>query len=52
VTGFEGADIQDTLTKATVAGVSVLVPAYRSDGRSAAMVQFLGGYMVEIHASK
>lgn len=52
VTGFEVADIQDTLTKAKLAGVTVLVPAYQSDGRYAAMLQFPGGYVVEIHASK
>jgi len=52
VTGFEVANIQGTLSKAKAAGVVVLVPVYQSDGRSATMVQFPGGYVAEIHASK
>ncbi len=52
LTGYEVANIQDTLMKATVAGVTVLVPAYQSNGRTAAMLQFPGGYVAEIHASR
>jgi hypothetical protein len=52
VTGYEVADIQDTLSKARAADVGVLVPAYQSDGRTAAMLQFPGGYVAEIHASR
>jgi len=51
LTGYEVANIQDTLSKATAAGVTVLVPAYQSNGRTAAMLQFPGGYVAEIHAS-
>jgi hypothetical protein len=52
VTGYEVVDIQDTLSKARAADVAVLVPAYQSDGRTAAMLQFPGGYVAEIHASR
>jgi hypothetical protein len=52
VTGYEVADILDTVGKARGAGVAVLVPVYQSDGRSAAMLQFPGGYVAEIHALK
>jgi hypothetical protein len=30
--------------------VTVLVPTFASDGRDAALVQFPGGYVAEIHA--
>jgi hypothetical protein len=52
LTGYEVANIQDTLIKATAAGVKVLVPAYQSNERTAAMLQFPGGYVAEIHASR
>ncbi|MGK9233956.1 glyoxalase [Inquilinus limosus] len=48
-TGYEVADLQDTLAKARAAGVTVLVAPYAADGRSAAMVEFPGGYIAEIH---
>ena len=38
-------------TKAKAAGVQVLVPPYTADHRAAAMVQFPGGYIAEIHSS-
>ncbi|KXU83500.1 glyoxalase [Paraburkholderia monticola] len=50
-TGYEVADLAATLEKAKAAGVSVLVPPFTSDGRNAAMVQFPGGYIAEIHAN-
>ncbi|WP_224970554.1 VOC family protein [Acinetobacter oleivorans] len=51
MTGYEVKNLSETLDKATKAGVSVLVNAYKSDGREAAMVQFPGGYIAEIHAA-
>ncbi|OWJ68857.1 glyoxalase [Inquilinus limosus] len=48
-TGYEVADLQDTLAKARSAGAAVLVAPYTADGRSAAMVEFPGGYIAEIH---
>ncbi|WP_233805775.1 glyoxalase [Paraburkholderia sp. HP33-1] len=50
-TGYEVADLSATLEKAKAAGVNVLVPAFTSDGRNAAIVQFPGGYIAEIHAN-
>jgi predicted enzyme related to lactoylglutathione lyase len=51
MTGYEVANLDETLTKAKAAGVSVLVAPYTSDRRNAAMVQFPGGYIAEIHAA-
>jgi len=50
VTGYEVEDLADTLTKARGAGVTVLVAPYRADQREAAIVQFPGGYIAEIHS--
>ncbi len=49
-TGYEVANLGETLAKATAVGVEVLVRPYLSQGRSAALVQFPGGYIAEIHA--
>lgn len=51
LTGYEISDLTTTLAKAKSAGVTVLVPPYGVDGRQAAVVQFPGGYIAEIHAS-
>jgi hypothetical protein len=51
MTGYEVTNLADTLAKARPAGVTVLVPPYEADGRQAAIVQFPGGYIAEIHAS-
>jgi predicted enzyme related to lactoylglutathione lyase len=50
MTGYEVANLSDTLAKARAAGVTILVAPYTSDGRSAALVQFPGGYIAEIHS--
>jgi hypothetical protein len=50
VTGYEVADLADTLTRARGAGVTVLVAPYQADQREAAIVQFPGGYIAEIHS--
>lgn len=50
LTGYEIADLNAALDRARQAGVSVLVPPYASDRRVAAMIQFPGGYIAEIHA--
>lgn len=49
-TGYEVKDLDATLGKATASGAKILVQAYRSDKRQAAIVQFPGGYIAEIHA--
>jgi predicted enzyme related to lactoylglutathione lyase len=51
MTGYEVTNLADTLRKAKAAGVSVLVPPFTSDRREAALVQFPGGYVAEIHAA-
>src|SRR3984957_5250907 len=50
VTGYQVASIEDTLSKAKAAGVAVLVGPYQADQRNAAMVQFPGGYIAEVHS--
>jgi predicted enzyme related to lactoylglutathione lyase len=49
-TGYEVANLTDTLTKAKASGAEVLVPPYKTDEREAAVVQFPGGYIAEIHS--
>ncbi len=50
VSGYEVTNLAETLGKAKAAGATVLVEPYAADGRDAAMVQFPGGYVAEIHA--
>ena len=50
MTGYEVANLADTLTKAKAAGVEVIVPPYKTEERDAALVQFPGGYIAEIHS--
>jgi hypothetical protein len=49
-TGYEATNLIDTLIKAKASGVDVLVPPYKTDEREAAIVQFPGGYIAEIHS--
>lgn len=48
ITGYEVANLSDTLSKAKAAGVAVLVGSYKSEERNAAMVEFPRGYIAEI----
>jgi hypothetical protein len=50
ITGYEVANLADTLARAKLAGVQILVAPYRADKREAALVQFPGGYIAEIHS--
>ena len=50
MTGYEVANLTETIAKAKAAGVDILVPPYKSDERDAAIVQFPGGYIAEIHS--
>ena len=50
-TGYEVKDLQATLAKAKSSGAAVLVDPYTADGRVAAMIQFPGGHIAEIHAA-
>jgi hypothetical protein len=49
-TGYEVANLSDTLVKAKAAGAKVLVDPYASKGRESTMVAFPGGYIAEIHS--
>jgi hypothetical protein len=49
-TGYEVADLADILAKAKAAGAAILVAPYSADQRNAALVQFPGGYIAEIHS--
>jgi len=51
VMGYEVTNLADTLTKAKAAGVDVLVTPYKTDEREAAIVQFPGGYIAELHST-
>jgi hypothetical protein len=50
MTGYEVANLVETLAKAKAAGVVVLVPPYKTDDRDAVIVRFPGGYIAEIHS--
>jgi len=52
LTGYEVEDLADTLAKGKTAGVVVLTGPYQTNQRDAAIVQFPGGYIAEIHALK
>ena len=49
LTGYEVSGLTDTLAKAESLGVGILVQPYFSSGRTAAIVEFPGGYVAEIH---
>jgi hypothetical protein len=51
VTGYEVANLSDTLAKAKAAGVTVLVDPYTAEQRQASVVAFPGGYIAEIHSA-
>ena len=51
-TGYEVENLTDTLGKASAAGADTLVAPYKADQRIAAMVQFPGGYIAEIHSQQ
>jgi predicted enzyme related to lactoylglutathione lyase len=50
MTGYEVEDLNVALAKAKATGATVVVPPYTADQRTAAIVQFPGGYIAEIHA--
>ena len=49
-TGYDVDDLPDTLMKAKAAGASVVIEPYSVAGRRAAIVQFPGGLIAEIHS--
>jgi predicted enzyme related to lactoylglutathione lyase len=50
MTGYGVTDLTATLGRATAAGAQILVPQYTVGGRQAAIVQFPGGYIAEVHS--
>jgi hypothetical protein len=51
MTGYEVGNIAGTLAKGREAGVAVLAGPYTADQRTAAILQFPGGYIAEIHSA-
>jgi hypothetical protein len=50
IVGYEVANLSETIAKAQAAGVAVVVKPYAAERRQAAMLQFPGGYIAEVHA--
>ena len=50
LTGYEVANLTNTLAKAKAAGVEILVAPFTADKRTSSIVQFPGGYIAEIHS--
>jgi hypothetical protein len=51
ITGYEVGKLEETLAKAGAAGATILVQPYASGDRAAAIVEFPGGYIAEIHST-
>ena len=51
MTGYEVNDLSETLSKAKAADVALLVAPYETNERRAAMLQFPGGYIAEVHSA-
>jgi hypothetical protein len=52
LTGYQVANLADTLARAKAAGAQVVAGPYSSGDRDAAMLQFPGGYVAEVHAAR
>jgi predicted enzyme related to lactoylglutathione lyase len=52
IMGYEVGDLSDTIANAKAAGASVVIEPYSVADRRAAMVQFPGGFIAEIHSDK
>ncbi len=50
-TGYQVPNLDATLEKAKAAGVTILFPPYKKNGRSTTIVEFPGGYIAEIHGT-
>ena len=50
-TGYDVTAIGETLAKAKASGANILVRPYKLMGVAAAIVEFPGGYIAEIHSS-
>jgi predicted enzyme related to lactoylglutathione lyase len=52
VMGYEVGDLAASLARAKAAGATVLAAPYASKEGASVIVQFPGGYVVEIHAAR
>lgn len=52
ITGYEVKNLDETLAKAQAHGAKVLSPRFDGSDRSSAILEFPGGYIVEVHAAK
>ena len=52
ITGYQVDNLDDTLTKAKNAGVTILSKAFDAGDRNTAILQFPGGYIAEVHEVK
>ncbi|MDR6935980.1 glyoxalase [Luteibacter sp. 3190] len=52
VTGYEVSDLDATLARARASGAKVVVDAHAEGDRRAAMLQFPGGHVAEVHSEK
>jgi predicted enzyme related to lactoylglutathione lyase len=50
ISGYEVADLQDTLTKATAHGAKLIAAPVDLDDRRTAMLLFPGGFIAEVHS--
>jgi hypothetical protein len=50
ITGHDVDDLSNTVVKGKAAGASVVIAPYSVAGRRAAMLQFPGGFIAEIHS--
>lgn len=50
--GYQVGNLNETLTKAKIAGVNMLSAPYDAGDRNSAILQFPGGYIAEVHAIK
>jgi predicted enzyme related to lactoylglutathione lyase len=51
LTGYEVSDLDATLAKAKESGAMILVEPYTAEQRRAAVVEFPGGYIAEVHTA-
>ena len=51
ISGYEVANLADTVSKAKATGATVLVDPYTADRRQAAIISFPGGYIAEIYSA-
>ncbi len=52
LTGYQVDDLNETLTKATNSGAKILSKPYDAGDRNTAILQFPGGYILEVHTLK